>query len=231
MAHAHNSLPQVVASLGLETEVNPVAARFEVTIDRQRVDPIHAKPQLYTWYFYRNSQQIALLKENVDEVWYRDSSQRLSFERVFHQDERVVDYSTGELATLNIHVDWAALSRFVDPIELSQLNLVSRNGTGKTQCLHLRGKIGKERIEVDWLPALQLPQKITRQMHGASSVRMRLVAAYSNPMLQWPVVGARSVQYLHLDAADFGDMDYDPVVKKSEALDIRLGWRASHHQD
>jgi hypothetical protein len=47
----------------------------------------------------------------------------------------------------------------------------------------------------------------------------------------WPVAGRRSADYLRLDAADFGDMDKDPVVRKSEALDIRLGWRTAHHHD
>jgi hypothetical protein len=41
----------------------------------------------------------------------------------------------------------------------------------------------------------------------------------------------KSAHYLHIDAADFGDMDYDPVVRKAEALDTRLGWRASHKHD
>ncbi|GAP34226.1 hypothetical protein ISF6_4005 [Piscinibacter sakaiensis] len=44
-------------------------------------------------------------------------------------------------------------------------------------------------------------------------------------------MGQRSADYLRLDAADFGDMDYDPVVRKAEALDIRLGWRTAHHHD
>jgi len=45
------------------------------------------------------------------------------------------------------------------------------------------------------------------------------------------LVGDTSANYWHQDAADFGDMDYDPVVRKSEALDMRLGWRASHKHD
>jgi hypothetical protein len=60
---------------------------------------------------------------------------------------------------------------------------------------------------------------------------MVMVESASSPLPNWPGVGAKSAQYLHLDAADFGDMDYDPVVRKSEALDTRLGWRASHKHD
>ena len=43
--------------------------------------------------------------------------------------------------------------------------------------------------------------------------------------------GARSADYLRIDAADFGDMEYDPVVRKAEAIDIRAGWRSAHAHD
>jgi hypothetical protein len=84
---------------------------------------------------------------------------------------------------------------------------------------------------VDWSPALQLPQRLTRHVPGVSTVRMQLVATAQSVPPTWPSVGEKSVNYLHLDAADFGDMDYDPVVRKSEALDARLGWRSSHKHD
>jgi hypothetical protein len=150
---------------------------------------------------------------------------------VFHDDERVVDYSTGELATLHVKVDWAALSTFVDPSELAQLKLVSKQGKGKDTRLHLRGRVGQELVTVDWLPALQLPQRLTRQSKAGVTVRMVMLESAPSPLLNWPEIGVKSANYLHLDAADFGDMDYDPVVRKSEALDTRLGWRASHKHD
>lgn len=212
-------------------ELAPVAARYAVTIERAAAGSSRVKPQLHTWYFYRDAERIALLKGSVDEVWFRDTHERVSFERVFHDDERVVDYSTGELATLNVKVDWAALSTFVDPSELAQLKVVSKQGKGKDARLHLRGRVGQERVTIDWLPALQLPQSLTRQVKGGVTVRMVMLESSSGPLPSWPVMGGKSANYLHLDAADFGDMEDDPVVRKSEALDRRLGWRASHKHD
>jgi hypothetical protein len=225
-APLHESAPVAVNG-----ELAPVAARYVVTIARAASGTSRVKPQQHTWYFYRDAQRVALLKGAVDEVWFRDAQQRVSFERVFHDDERVVDYSTGELATLNVKVDWAALSTFVDPSELAQLKRVSTQGKGKDTRWHLRGRVGQELVTVDWLLALQLPQRLTRQVKGGTTVRMVMVESASSPLPNWPGVGAKSAQYLHLDAADFGDMDYDPVVRKSEALDTRLGWRASHKHD
>jgi hypothetical protein len=233
--HAHDAKHQVtrLASAPWLTGIEPapLAARYAVTIERAVAGLSRVKPQQHTWYFHREAHRIALLKGSVDEVWFRDDQQRISFERVFHDDERVVDYSTGELATLNVKVDWAALSTFVDPSELAQLKLVSKQGKGKDARLQLRGRVGQELLTVDWLPALQLPQSLMRQVKGGATVRMKLVASAQAPLPTWPELGVKSAQYLHLDAADFGDMDYDPVVRKSEALDARLGWRASHKHD
>jgi hypothetical protein len=174
---------------------------------------------------------VAVLKGSVDEVWFRDAQQRVSFERVFHDDARVVDYSTGELATLHVQVDWAALSTFVDPSELAQLKRVSQQGQGKDTRLLLRGRVGQELVTVDWLPALKLPLRLTRQAKDGTTVRMVMLESAPSPRPNWPVIGEKSADYLHLDAADFGDMNYEPVVRKSEALDVRLGWRASHKHD
>ena len=222
---------RVTAPVAMESELAPVAARYSVTIERPASGASRAKPQTHTWYFYRDAQRVALLKGSVDEVWFRDAQQRVSFERVFHDDERVVDYSTGELATLHVKVDWAALSTFVDPSELAQLKLVSKQGKARDTRLHVRGRVGQEPVTVDWLPALQLPLSLTRQVKDGATVRMVMIESAPSPLPNWPVIGEKSANYLHLDAADFGDMYYEPVVRKSEALDMRLGWRASHKHD
>lgn len=217
--------------LGLSAESAPVAARYAVTVDRPGAGLSRAKPQRLTWYFYRDAQRVALLKGSVDELWFRDAQQRISFERVFHDDERVVDYSTGELATLDVKVDWAALSHFVDPTELSQLKVVSRYGQGSQARVRLRGQLGRERVTVDWWPALQLPHRLVREAKGGTTVRFELQASAPTPPDSWPQPSVKSANYLHLDAADFGDMGYESVVRKSEALDLRLGWRALHKHD
>jgi len=230
-AQAHEVERTASAPFGLDAEASPLAARYAVTVDRPSLGKFKDKPTLHTWYFYRDAQRVALLKGSVDEVWYRDAQQRISFERVFHDDARVVDYSTGELTTLHVKVNWAALATFVDLSELAQLKLVSKHGKGRDARWHLVGWIGPERVTVDWRPALQLPQRLTRQIKGGSTVAMALIESSPTPLPNWPVAGLKSANYLHLDAADFGDMDYDPVVRKSEALDTRLGWRASHKHD
>jgi hypothetical protein len=230
-AHSQEVVASPTVMVKTSTEVAPIAARYVVIIERTSAGKQKDKPQIHTWYFYRDAERVALLKGNVDEVWYRDENDRISFERVFHDDARVVDYSNGELATLQVNADWTALSRFVDPAELARLKLLSKQGKGLDAKWYLRGRVGKEELDVVWLPALELPQRLTRHVAGVSNVHIQLVTTSKRPQPDWPVVGDKSANYLHLDAADFGDMEYDPVVRKSEALDMRLGWRALHNHD
>jgi hypothetical protein len=208
--------------LGLETATPDLAAKFSVVAS--------SAPGVHTWYFFRSAQRIAMLRGDIDEVWHRDAQGRISFERVFHTERQAVDYSTGELATLGVQADWSALATLVDARELAALKLVSRSGSGAAQTLRLQGQLKGERIRVDWLPALQLPARIERQ-NKQGRTQIELVQHTSTAPHEWPQPGRKSADYLRFDAADFGDMDYQPVVRKSEAMDVRAGWRVAHKHD
>jgi hypothetical protein len=241
-AQAHDAMPasrggpaatasaDVAKALRLEANPLPLAARFSVMISQPPA--VHNRtPRRVEWTFIRDAQQIALLKGAIDEAWHRDEQGRVRFERVFHDDQQAVDYSTGELTTLDVRVDWAALSTFIDSRELLSLKLVSIRGRGADERVHLRGAAGGETLTVEWMPALQLPARITRTGKDGAVTRIELRQHFLVAPASWPIPGVRSASYLRFDAADFGDMDYETVVKKSEALDIRLGWRTAHKHD
>ncbi len=221
------------AALALSGDPPPVVARYEVSViaapNITNTGATPAAPVL--WHFFRSAQQVAVLKGSIDEVWRRDPQGRLSFERVFHAEKRVVDYSTGELATLGIRAPWQALASFVDPEVLATLKLVSRTGAGVDEQVHLAGVVGNETLRVDWMPAWQLPARLLRTGPQGAMTDIRLMAHAATPPSDWPLPGSRSSGYLRLDAADFGDMAYEAVVRKSEALDVRLGWRTAHQHD
>ena len=219
-----------LAALHLQPDPAPMSARYAVTITPARAGRSVPAGQ-HDWYFHRDAKQVALLKGNIDEAWHRDERGHLRFERVFHEDARAVDYSTGELMTLNVHADWTALSSFIDPRDLLNLRVQSRTGRGAEQRLRLVGVVGGESWTVDWLPALQLPARLVRSSRERGVIRLELKQQANVAPQHWPRPGVRSADYLRLDAADFGDMDYETVVRKSEALDIRLGWRTAHAHD
>jgi hypothetical protein len=204
------------------SEPPPLAAKFSVSIN--------AATPLQIWYLFRDAQRIALLKGDIEETWHRDAQGRISFERIFHQAHQAVHYSAGELAALRVDADWAALARFVDPQEFATLKPVARSGQGALARQRLQGQGAGKTLRVDWLPALQLPALIERRAK-AGSTRIVLLEQAALAPAAWPRPGQGSADYLGFDAADFGDMPYEPVVRKSEAIDIRAGWRAAPGHD
>lgn len=217
------------AAWSRDANIVPLAVRYRVTVTPSAKGNRNAAPvRRQEWYFYRDARQVALLKGAIDEVWHRDGSGRLSFERVFHDDRRTVEYSAGELASLGIQADWVALASFIDPQILRALRVVASGGAGPRERLRLVGTVTGETLRVDWLPALQVPARIVKVGRDGQSTHIELLQHAAAPAAGWPVPGVRSAEYLRLDAADFGDMQYDRVVRKSEALDVRLGWRSLH---
>jgi hypothetical protein len=215
-----------VPVLQLSAEPQPIAARYAVTVTAKA-----APARRHVWHFDRQPRRIALMKGAIDEVWHRDAQGQISFERTFHDEQRAVDYSAGELATLGVQADWTALASFVDPRALTALRVVSHTGSGATQRVRLAGTVGGDTLRVEWLPALQLPARLTRTDRGGAVTDIQLVQHAAAALAGWPMPGERSAAYLRLDAADFGDMDYERVVRLSEALDVRLGWRKAHAHD
>jgi hypothetical protein len=215
-----------ISALRLAPEPAPVAARYAITVTAKA-----AAPRRQVWHFYRQPQQIALQKGAIDEVWHRDEQGQVSFERVFHSEQRAVDYSAGELTTLGVQAPWSALATFVDPRTLVGLHVVSRSGAGATERVRLAGVVGGDTLHVEWLSALQLPARLTRTDRAGTVTDMQLLQHAATVPTNWPVPGERSAAYLRLDAADFGDIEYETVVRLSEALDARLGWRQPHSHD
>lgn len=235
---AHETLPAAArqqAALAASQPLSapaPLAARFRIVIDdpKARSRPDQRQQE---WYFYRDESRIAVLKGNVEDIWLRDARGHIRFERVLHGDKRVVEYSAGELATLGVAADWNALAGFFDATKLTRMKQTSRTGSGTSQRVHYSAVAGTERVSVEWLTALQLPARIERRstVKGGRSTRYELLASGEKPLAAWPLPGAGSADYLRIDAADFGDMEYDPIVKKAEAIDVRAGWRAPHAHD
>jgi hypothetical protein len=216
----------LASALRLSSEPAAVSARYAVTVTTK---PAGARQNI--WYFYRQPQHVILMKGAIDEIWHRDEQGQVSFERIFHDEQRAVDYSAGELTTLGVQAPWSALATFVDARLLSALHVVSRTGQGATERVRLAGVVGGDTLRVDWMPALQLPLRLIRTDRAGAVTDMRLVQHAAQAPADWPKPGQRSSAYLRLDAADFGDMGYETVVRLSEALDVRLGWRQPHSHD
>ena len=203
----------------------PVSARYRVTVSRRDASG-KVRSLVETWYFQRSPQRITLIRGDIEEHWMRDERGTVRFERVFHADQRVVDYTAGELATLGVDVSWDALATFIDGRELA---LLKPAGGARAPQRFSRKSAGRS-VDVEWSAQAGLPARLTR-VSASGRAQFDLLEWHPSAPAAWPVAGQRSADYLHVDSADFGDMDYDAFVRKAEAFDVLAGWRKAHAHD
>jgi hypothetical protein len=193
--------PRGVTEAGAAADA-PLAARYRVVVIAG-VDASGSVVRQQEWVFWRQADTVAIHKGGTEEIWQRDVHGRISLQRVLHAQRTVVDYSAGELATLGVEVNWSELCRFG--------SAASTAG-------------------VDWDDHLNLPARLTQLINGRTLVRFDLLESRAGAPADWDLPGHRSGGYARIDAADFGDMAYDPAVKAAESLDVQAGWRQAAHR-
>ena len=198
-----------------------LAARFRVTLARP------GRPvQRQTWQLTRSGTLITWLKgPATEELWQRDRS-GIRLARVMRSERHVIEYSAGELRTLEVAVDWPTLGSLFPAASLALLTPSGTHRDGQPQ--RWAGRIGAEQVDLLWDPVAQLPVWLARQGPGGR-VLFKRVALHASAPRDWPSAGADTDDFQRLDAADFGDMDYNPVVRRARAEDERAGWRKPHH--
>ena len=79
------------------------------------------------------------------------------------------------------------------------------------------------------LPALAAPLPVRLARSGPQGqVLFERIALHAQAPAAWPQAGAGLDDFQRVDASNFGDMAYNPVVCKAHALDQRAGWRRTH---
>lgn len=209
---------------GVPVEALPdVVAHYDVRI----VDAAGAVVGEQAWRFERRAGLVALRKGEVEEQWHRDARGAVSLVRVFHPDQRAVDYSSGELRTIGLDVDWSALARLADTV-----GLVPAGGgeaavcDGRHVAARFEGERAGEQLQLAWSADWQIPGSLQRQ--GRQRTMTIALRSAEAPAGVAPGVPA---SYLRLDSSDFGDMAYDPFVRRAEARDVRAGWRTAHEHE
>jgi hypothetical protein len=195
----------------------PLVAQYRVTLQAGK-----QTPRTETWTFWRDSRRIALIKGSEEEVWLREPS-GIRLQRLYHQDHKLVDYSAGELRTMQIDARWLPLGTLIDETLLQRL----RKTGGKGGLQRYIGQLQGEQIELLWDSQQRLPVQLSRRS-AKGSTRFERLAVHAEAPMRWPAPSADRSDYDRIDAADFGDMEYDPFVRKVLAQDVRMGWRVAH---
>jgi hypothetical protein len=193
MAH-----PTVVPAQANDPE--PLVARYRVTVVGLSANDSGAVRE-QEWVFARQPDRVAIDKGETEEVWRRQPNGAVSLQRVLHAQQRVIDYSAGELAALGVEVDWSALERW---------------------------SVAGDGIAAERDATVQLPVRWAQRIGPHAAARFELIDWQRGTQTNRSLSGERSAGYLHIDAADFGDMPYDPAVRAAEAMDVRAGWRQVH---
>ena len=148
------------------------------------------------------------------EIWERTANGSIQYHNLYHVDKTAVEYMPADMPTNNMRYDWVKLSSMLNQQELDALKYVKKTQVLSRSAELRKGKIDGQTIEVLWLPDEILPARIVKK-DKTGSVELRLVEITPlSTAHRKPVEVEEIANYRHIDAADFGDMENDPFVKK-----------------
>jgi hypothetical protein len=190
-----------------------VACRYETTITP---DDKSTAPTTTIWFFWRKPDMIQTQDESgrYGEIWEKTAIGNIQYRKLYPADKTAVEYMPADSTTHNLDFDWNKLASMLNQQELNALKrienkqVLGRNAESRT------GKIKDQSLEVLWLPTEQLPASIIRK-DKTGTVELKLVEITPlSAARQKPIDSKTIANYRQIDAADFGDMENDPFVKK-----------------
>ncbi len=214
-AHAHEAhhdhQAKAIASPTASQPLKPLAARFELRNNQVRT----------AWYLWRdaNAVETADLATAQNNVWERLGEDDYSYHRVFHRDQRVVEYLPGEIRTRHAQPDWDKLASVVSPQLLESLKRGASKHQFGQKAVHYSGTLNGRKIDLWWLEQARLPARL--QIVGPQQhMELRLKEIHATAPADWPrATDQRIAGYGKIDASDFGDMESDPFVARVMAQD------------
>ncbi len=179
----------------------PLVARYETFHDT------HGKPQ--TWWYLRRAHRIEKRIPQLGRAWiWTHHHDHLTMQQVLLREKRVIDYTTADLKSIRNHPEWKTLRHMLDPHLLSRLKRGTKTQVMGHPAVRYEGVIESTKLKILWLEDLRLPAEITRSHRGQTS-RIRLTALY--PEAQSPIQPIKLDDFEHMDFADLGDNEADPL--------------------
>lgn len=187
-----------------------LAFHFEIDNTKQKVN----------WYMDRKSDAISTFNEHTQhaELWMRDAIGNIAHSQVFANDKKIIEYSHGELKTLNKIPHWDQLASIFAPAQIAQLQLTgTETHFGQTAQVY-EGVLNGIQTKICWIPALQIPAYI-EQGEGKHLSAIVLKEVFQSTPAHWMWANNANLDdYLRIDASDLGDMESDPFVQRVQAL-------------
>ena len=194
-------------------QLTNVACRYETTITP---DEKSIAPTTTTWFFWRKADMIQTQDESdrYGEIWEKTITGNIQYRKLYPADKTAVEYMPADSTTHNLDFDWNKLSNMLSRQELDALKRVEKKPVLGRSAEVRTGKIKDQSLEVLWLPTEQLPASIIRKdKTGTVALKLIEITPLSTAR-QKPIDSETIANYRQIDAADFGDMENDPFVKK-----------------
>lgn len=209
-------LAMLIAPVVAEPEFQSIAARYL----EARGDG-HVAPRTVEWHFTRDGDRVEFGRGSYVELWRRDERGEVSWQRIFHDERKLVDYTPGELRAQNRALPWATLNTIVDAERLlSGLRSVEKSRYLDRAATRYERVAADETVHVVWLDQERLPGRIERRQYGHVVYTLTLQELLPAPASHWPRADlARAQDYEFFDGSDLGDRESDPFVRKVLAMD------------
>ncbi len=166
------------------------------------------------WFIWREPNQIEVFDKSSagGEMWQLGKNGDVIYFAIYHDEKLVIEYTPGDLRVLHQTPEWHRLERVVDVDSLRSNLKVSCEAEIFGRCAHFyKGQIKGIEYEMWWLEREQMPAMI-RQVYPDRTVTLTLKEIYPIHESPWPY--GRHRDYRHIDYADIGDRESDPVLKR-----------------
>ncbi|MDO9162323.1 MAG: hypothetical protein Q8N35_12355 [Methylococcaceae bacterium] len=183
-----------------------LAAEFETIVDSDDGQ------QRYHWRFWRTSKRVEThnLQDNTGEIWTKSTDGKIAYERVFHDQKQVIEYTPGDLNAIGAVPDWSAIATLLNQSMIAGLVEDGREQVLGRPASHYQSNNADAPIEITWLDREQLPALIKRNDKG-HTISTRIIGIY--PLAESPGPYQRSTNYRYTDFADIGDKESDPFIQ------------------
>lgn len=164
-------------------------------------------------------------KSGISERWQRDEEGRVWYRRIFHAEEKIVEYQPTDLRLGNVDREWTRIASVLEPRVLQALELQSHRPQvhGRDASVY-RGTRDGNGWEVWWLAAEEIPARVRISTAAGASVlqliKLDLVEVNS------AICDAPNTAHFELiDFADLGDRHGDAVIESMLKRQGNLGHR------
>jgi hypothetical protein len=231
-AGAHDEPHDAAPAQHASVPVNPypladLSAQFKVSFKPAAANKKSAA-SVQTWTLSRRADRITFVKGPIEEIWMRDARGEIGLTRIFRDERGIVDYSPGELKALGVQPRWEMMGTLFDEAAIRMLLPRGVSKLAGREVYRFTGKLGADQVDLSWDAKARVPVRLVRS-GPAGRASFELQATHEVAPGIWPIAGAGSDSFERIDAADFGDMESNPFVRKAQAYDVGLGWRTAHN--